>query len=210
MSLTTTTLSSAVGQTDTSIVVASATSFVANMFVKVDDEIMQIAKNYSSGTTIPVQRGVESSKQTTHVSGANVTIFLASDESGAAAQTVTQFSAQRSRRVVSYGAAGAIALPNAGEDVVAVINGTSGLAMTLAAPTKDLDGCMLYIVANGKAAHTVTITAGIGAGGSSMDVGTFATTEQTGCCLMAVNGAWVLWANGIGSAGTQVAGVVWA
>ena len=31
-----------------------------------------------------------------------------------------------------------------------------------------------------------------------------------GCELVAVNGFWVLIANGIGSAGTQVAGVVWA
>ncbi len=82
--------------------------------------------------------------------------------------------------------------------------------MTLAAPTKDLDGSMLFILSNGKGAHTVTITAGVGGGGATMDVGTYNTTEQTGCALMALNGAWVLWANGIGSTGTQVAGVVWA
>jgi hypothetical protein len=82
--------------------------------------------------------------------------------------------------------------------------------MTLANPTKDMDGSMLYIVANGKAAHTVTYSAGVGNGGGTMDVGTYNATEATGCALMAVNGFWVLWANGIGSSGTQVAGVVWA
>jgi len=210
MALTTTTLSSACAQSDTSIVVTSATSFVAGMFVKVDEEIMQIAKNYSSGTTVPVQRGLDGSTQRAHPVSTNVTIFLASDEQPAPQQVVQFPTGAKSRRALYYSAAGAITLPNPGEDMLAVINGTSGLAMTLAAPTKDLDGSILYVVANGKAAHTVTITAGIGAGGSSMDVGTYNTTEQTGCALMAVNGAWVLWANGIGSSGTQVAGVVWA
>jgi hypothetical protein len=51
---------------------------------------------------------------------------------------------------------------------------------------------MLYIVANGKAAHTMTYTAGVGNGGGTMDVGTFNATEATGCVLMAVNGFWVL------------------
>jgi hypothetical protein len=43
-----------------------------------------------------------------------------------------------------------------------------------------------------------------------MDVGTYNTTEATGCALMALNGFWLLWANGIASSGTQLAGVVWA
>jgi hypothetical protein len=94
--------------------------------------------------------------------------------------------------------------------MVAILNGTGVLAMTLANPTKDMDGCQLTIVANGKAAHTITYTAGVGNGGGTMDVGTFNATEATGCVLMAVNGFWVLIANGIGSSGTQVAGVVWA
>jgi hypothetical protein len=210
MALTTTTLSAACGQTDVSIAVTSATSFVAGMFVKVDDEVMQIAKNYVSGTTIPVQRGLDGSKQTTHVSSTNVTIFLASDETPSA-QTVVQFpTAGTPRRKLYYAAAGAITLPNAGEDMVAIIIGTSTLAMTLADPTKDMDGSFLYIISNGKGAHTVTYTGGVGAGGTTMDVGTYNTTEQTGCALMAANGKWVLWANGIGSSGTQVAGVVWA
>lgn len=210
MALTTTTLSSAVAQADISIVVASATGFAAGNLILVDQEVMQVAKNYSSGTTIPVQRGLDGSIQTTHKASANATTFLASDETGATAQTFTQFPLARGRRLLSYSAAGAITLPNVGEDMVAVINGTGALAMTLANPTKDMDGAMLYVIANGKAAHTVTYTAGVGNGGSTMDVGTYNATEATGCALVACNGFWVLWANGIGSTGTQLAGVVWA
>jgi len=211
MALTTTTLSSAVAVTDTSIVVASATGFVAGMLIRVDDEVMKVQQGYSSGTTIPVLRGRDGSANVAHPKTANVNVELGSDLSaGPAPQTSVQWPGVRSRRIVSYSAAGAITPPNPGEDVMAVINGTSALAMTLVAPTKDIDGSMLYIFANGKAAHTVTITAGVGGGGSTMDVGTYATTEASGCALCALNGAWVLWANGIGSSGTQVAGVVWA
>jgi hypothetical protein len=80
MALTTTTLSSAVAQSDVSIVVASATGFAAGNLVLVDGEQMQVAKNYVSGTTIPVQRGIDGTVQTTHKVSANVVTFLASDQ----------------------------------------------------------------------------------------------------------------------------------
>lgn len=211
MALTTTTLSSAVAVTDTTLVVASATGAAAGTLVRVDQEVMQIAKGYVSGTTIPVQRGQGGTATAAHPVTANVTFFLGSDESSQAPQSAVQWPVGSvPRTVASYSAAGAIGLPAPGSDAVAIINGTSALAMTLASPTKDMDGSILYIVANGKAAHTVTYTGGVGGGGTTMDVGTYTATEQTGCALMAVNGLWVLWANGIGSAGTQVAGVVWA
>src|SRR4051812_47184333 len=126
MALTTTTLSAAVAIADNTIAVTSATSFVAGMFIKIDDETLQITKNYVSGTTIPVLRGLESATAT-HKSGANVTIFLASDEAGASAQTFTQWPAVKARRMLSYSASGAVTLPNPGEDMVAVFNGTSVL-----------------------------------------------------------------------------------
>src|SRR2546426_3572 len=163
MSLNTTTVSSAVGQTDTSIVVASATGVAAGSFAVLDQEVMQVSKNYSTGTTIPVQRGLDGSVQTTHKASANITFYLGSDEA-IAAVNVVQFPKVRGRDHLSYSAAGAITLPTPGNDMIAVINGTGALAMTLANPTKDMDGCMLYIIANGKAAHTVTYTAGVGNG----------------------------------------------
>ena len=211
MALNKTTLSSAMTTTSTTAVVASATGAAANGLLKVDDEVMLITKSYVSGTTIPVLRGQDGTLTAAHPASANAIIFLATDEPGATAQTSPQWPlAGRNRSMLSYSAAGAITLPSPGQDMLAVINGTSTLAMTLANPTTDMDGCMLIICSNGKGAHTVTYAAGVGIGGASMDVGTYNTTEATGCILIALNGFWLLIGNGIGSSGTQVAGVVWA
>lgn len=210
MALTTTTLASAVLAADTAIVLTSATGVSAGSYFLVDQEIMQAVKSYVSGTTVQVLRGLEGTIQSAHKASANITLGASTDFSLPVGPTVTTYPVVRGRTMTSYSAAGAIALPNAGSDAIAVINGTGALAMTLANPTKDMDGCMLWIIANGKAAHTVTYSAGVGNGGGTMDVGTYNATEATGCALVACNGFWVLWANGIGSAGTQVAGVVWA
>lgn len=210
MALTTTTLSSAVAANDNSIVVASATGFAAGNFILVDQEVMQVQGSYVSGTTIPVKRGQDGSVTAAHKASANCNVFLASDESGASPQTVVQWPNVRARRMLSYSAAGAISLPNPGEDMIAVINGTGALAMTLASPTKDMDGCELKLIANGKAAHTVTYTVGLGNGGASFDVGTFSASLQGGCTLTAVNGFWVLTGAGIATATGATGAPLWA
>ena len=192
MALTTTTLSSAVAVTDNSIVVASATGAAAGTLARIDDELFQIAQSYVSGTTIPVLRGRDGSATAAHKASANVVFFLASDQSGASAQTNVQYPSQKPRRIVSYSAAGAIALPAPGEDMIAVINGTGALAMTLAVPTKDLDGCVLWFAPNGKAAHTVTASGGFGANTTNSDVLTFHATQVTCVQAMAMNGVWQL------------------
>jgi len=187
---------------DNSIVVASATSVASGRLIRIDEEWMEVAKNYSEGTTVPVLRGQQGSATLAHVSSANVVHGLASDFSAPPAGTSlgVTLPAARARRVTSYSAAGAIAFPGAGEDMVAVIIGTSALAMTIANPTKDIDGSILVVIANGKAAHTLTYTAGLGNGGSAYDVGTFSATLAGGCQLMACNGFWVLIGNGIATA----------
>lgn len=208
-----TTLSAAVGVSDTTIVVASATSFVAGGVVKIDGELMKVGSSYVSGTTIPVSRGRDGTATKAHVSSALVTFELPSDiTSFQAPQTAVQWPNIVARTVESYSASGAITLPSPGQDKIVFLNGTSALAMTIANPTADLDGSIVYVLSNAKGAHTLTVggSSGVGNGGSTMDVGTYNTTEATGCALMAANGFWVLWANGIGSSGTQVAGVVFA
>lgn len=72
MALTFTTLSAAVSVTDTSIVVASATSVAAGNILRVDGETMVVAKNYASGTTVPVLRGQDGTVTAAHISGAAV------------------------------------------------------------------------------------------------------------------------------------------
>ena len=209
MALTTTTLSSAVGQTDVSIVVASATGFAAGSLVRVDGEFMQVAKNYVSGTTIPVQRGQDGTVQTTHKASANVNVGLASDFANPPGQVPLAVTNPLTPAlpIYSYSAAGAIS-PVGG---IHVINGTGALAMTLASPTKDMDGVLMVLIANGKAAHTVTYTTtGFGNGGASFDVATFTASLQTGCICMAMNGVWVVIGNGILGATAATAGPLFA
>lgn len=190
----TTTLSAAVGVNDVSIVVASATSFVAGAFVRVDQELMKIGSSYVSGTTIPVQRGQDGTVTAAHKVTANVTANLGSDfttEGGNAAQTFTQYPGVRSRLITSITASGAIPIQPPGSDQVVMLNGTSVIAATLANPTKDMDGDILYVIGNGKAAHTITYTAGLGNGGSSLDVGTAAGGNLCAVQFMACGGFWV-------------------
>lgn len=191
MALTATTLSAAVAVNDNSIVVASATGFAAGSQVLVDQENMQVAQNYVSGTTIPVLRGRDGTATVAHKVTAPCIVELASDLSGPSATTTVQFPPVRARRIINYATAGAITLPAPGEDMVAIIDGTSTLAMTLANPTKDMDGSLLIIVANGKSASTVTYTAGFGNAGSSYDVITFQNAGQVSLPLIAANGIWV-------------------
>lgn len=194
MALTRTTLSAAVALGDTSILVASATGIVANDLVKVDEEFMQVLSTYASGTTIPVRRGQNGTAQVAHPTTAGVVHAATSDAEwgGTPAATVVPYGlAGRRRRVLSYSAAGAITLPVAGEDMVAVLNGTTILAMTVADPTTDLDGARLTIIGNGVAAHTITFASGISGAGGSYDVVTVNASAPVAIEVMACNALWM-------------------
>jgi len=192
MSLARTTLSSACAATDTSIVVANATGFAAGNELRVDGEVMRVGKTYSSGTTIPLDgRGLDGTYVFAHPTSAGVVVGSAGDWANAAPQTVDTYPvAGRARTFTSYSAAGAIALPTAGADAVAFINGTA-LAMTLALPTKDLDGSILIIVGTQGAAHSVTVASGLGGATTGYTVGTFDGTGQCSMMLIACNSIWV-------------------
>lgn len=209
MALTATTLAGAVVVDQNTITVASATGFTSGNLVRVDDEIMQVAKGYVSGTSIPVLRGRDGTAGVAHANAANVVVGTAADFSTLGAPQVTTGYpiAGRARPVVSYSASGAIALPNPGADAVAILNGTGALAMTLAVPTKDMDGCLLIIGANGKAAHTVTATGGFGANTTASDVMTFHATQATAVQCMAFNGVWNLIGHVAGAATVAGAGL---
>ena len=190
MALATTTLSSAVVVTDTSIVVASATSVAAGRIVLVDGEFMQVTQDYVSGTTVNVVRGQNGTVTAAHVASANVTHGAAADFTVPSAGTANLKPGLIPFTTTSYSAAGAVAF-GAAQWTTAIINGTDALAMTLADPDSSQDGIILAIVANGKAAHTVTYTAGLGDAGSGYDVGTFDGSGQ--CCMLltAANSIWV-------------------
>lgn len=193
MSLARTTVTSPVTVTDTSIVVSSATGFAAGYVVRINDEQMRITSAYSTGTTIPVIRGQEGTLVRAHADDTGVTCGTAADWTAGGPQVgLTYPLAGRARVVTSYDADGAITLPPAGTDAVAVLNGTTQWDMTVAAPTKDLDGSILWIISDGGAAHTVTFTGGLSGASTSYDV---ITTNATAPTLlgpfMACNSLWM-------------------
>lgn len=186
MALTTTTNSAAIAQLDTSITVASGTGFLANSLIRINGEWMKVTQGYVSGTAIPVIRGQDGTPQVAHAVTSNVTVGLASDFITAPPNVVVTTPIQPAFPLKAYGATGAIDV----KQHIAVLNGTSVLAMTLAAPTKDMDGQMLIFLGNGKAAHTITYTAGFGANTTNSDVITFHATQAQCCMAIAANGVW--------------------
>jgi hypothetical protein len=186
-----TTLSTAVTLGAKEIVGAAATSISAGRLLQVDGEIMQVSKAYvPASTTVPVLRGVLGSVQAAHVASARVVHGDASDFS-APAGTLAQFApGGRVRKVISYTAASTITPPKPGEDLVIVLNGTSVVALTIAVPTKDLDGCEMTFVANGAAAHTLTFTGGLSDAGGSYDIVTFNGTKPAALKVIACNEMW--------------------
>ncbi len=98
--------------------------------------------------------------------------------------------AGRARVINEYSADGAIALPPAGGDALAVISGTAHTGMTLAVPSKDLNGSRLTIIDLTNAAHVVTIAAGVN--GGSLATLTWDATGRAGVTLLAYNEIWYL------------------
>lgn len=191
MALTRTTLNGAITADDYIIRVTSATGFAKGEYLKVDDEFMLTLAD-ASGTLITVQRGVNGTAAKAHVTGAGVVTGTGDEFTGDAVTTASGYPLSGLQsRVQSYTAAGAITLPSPGTEMLAILNGTTILAMTVAAPTSDMDGSTLYIASNGAAAHTVTFTGGLSGGGSSYDV---LTVNATAPVLLgpfkAVNSLW--------------------
>lgn len=194
MALTSTTLSAAATNKDKSILVASATGFAAGSYVLIGRELCRVSKEYVSGTTIPLdQRGLDGA-QVAHVTSELVTVGLASDfpapVPGGAGGNV--YPAAPGMDIAYYSAAGAITLPSGGRNMMAVILGTGALAMTLASPTREMEGCQLIVTNTGKAAHTVTLTAGFGANTTNSDVVTFNAGQSGGFLAVAAGGVWNL------------------
>ena len=192
MALTRTTINGAITGNDTTIRVASATGFTKGSYLRIDNELL-LQTGEASGTVIPVRRGQNGTAAVAHVTGAGVVVGLASDfpEPAAGSASPVTLPTQPNRMLTSYSASGAITLPDAGSDVVAILNGTSVLAMTVAAPTAEMDGCCLYIAGNGVAAHTVTFTGGLSGASTNYDVITVnASAPVLLGPFMAVNSLW--------------------
>lgn len=191
MSLANTTLGAAKAASDTKITVASATGFAIGYLVRIGDESYQVSKGYVAGsTTVPL--GIEKGGTVCvdHPSGAQVTVGSQQDW---AQQTAPQANsafpiAGRARVIKEYAANGAIDLPPAGGDALAVLVGTAHTGMTLAAPTKDLNGCKLGILDLTGAAHVITIASGFG--GGALNTATFDSSGRCYFELIAYNEIW--------------------
>lgn len=195
MALTTTTLSGAIGLNDTLIKVASGTGFGRGKYLRIGDEMLQQTADADAASTtlIPVVRGQNGTVAQAHVTTENVTVGTGAEFTGDTVATADSYPlAGRQRRVLQYAASGAITLPSPGTDGVAVLIGTSALAMTVAAPSKDMDGCKLTIFGNAKSASTIQFdgTVGLGNAGSSYDVITLQNAGNVGVEVMAINGFW--------------------
>lgn len=91
-----------------------------------------------------------------------------------------------SNRILSYTVAGALFLVPGVHSI-----GTAGaLAMTLAPPTKDMDGMIMIITSSTAQAHTVTYTAGFSQTTTSSDVATFGGAVNDGFMIQANAGVW--------------------
>lgn len=190
MALATTTLAAAATAIDTTITVASATSVAAGRLIIVDQEQMQVAQSYVSGTTIPVLRGREGTKASAHVITAAVTHGTAADFANAAPQTATTYPTLRPVLVQSVTATSSITLPQAGVDMRLVINATSAATLTIAAPSRDMDGTLLWIVSTTVAQHVLSFTGGLGGVGSGYTTVTAASGAQLSVQVIAAGGFW--------------------
>jgi len=193
MALNTTTLTGAVTIDQNIIAVAAATGFAAGSFAVVDHEVMEVQEGYVAGSlNVPVLRGRDGTATTTHASAARITVGVAADFlSATEAQQATNYPISTpGRRRTSISATGALPLPLAGNDLDVFLNGTTIIAATLANPTNDMDGSRLTVIGNGKAAHTITYTAGLGGVGATADVITFSATQAGAVQLVAAGGFW--------------------
>ena len=188
MAQTTTTISAAVGATDLTLPVTSATGVAAGNYLRLDNEFMVVTA--VSGTNISVRaRGDKGSGAVAHnilaVANTGLDSDLAVQPMGQASQIDPQFPT-----IVTYSAAGAIAIPN--QNTLVVLNGGAARAMTLAGPGKDQDGLTLTVLNASAYAHTVTYTAGFYGDTTSSDVITFAAKAGASFICVARGGTWGL------------------
>ena len=161
MAQTTTTISAAVTASDQIIPVTSAIGFTAGNYLRIDNEFMVVVS--VSGTNIPVNlRGDQGSGAVAHNILAVADTGLSSDLADLPLGETTQVDPSK-ETIVSYSAAGAIAIP------------TQNTLVLLNADAK---------------ANTVTYTAGFYGDTTSSDVATFAAKTGASFSIIARGGTW--------------------
>lgn len=192
MALATTTLSATITATDTKIVLASATSIAVGRLLLIDQEVMQVSKEWVSGTTIPVLRGLDGTAAVAHFLTAAVTHGLGTDFPNPRPQTATVYPVVRATIVTSVTTTStSLVLPPAGCDMRVVINLATAISLTIPVPTKEMDGTIITFVASAIAIqHALIFTGGLNGGSTGYTTFTAAATGSTCFSVMACNALW--------------------
>lgn len=212
MAITATTTSAAVGASDTTVSVASATGITAPNFqtaagityLRLDNEVMLVVGVV--GTVVSVLRAQDGTVATTHVSGALVQIGLPSDF---ATRTQVFDNIAVNTLVVTGRKLPAIWLSGSADAIPAGVSGyyvikTAGVdAMTLAAPTLAQEGNVIDIWSDTTNAHTLTATSLLANGTALKTTATFPAFRGAGLTLVARNLVYHVVSNGA-SAGVVV------
>lgn len=190
MSFNSTTLAAAIDANTLDIPLTSATGASAGRICKIENEYSVVTKVVGTIATVR-SRGDNGTRAVAHNILAPVVFGDATDFG----QTDIPPARHRGQieqidDLVSYGAAGAIALPS--KDTTVVLTGGAAQAMTLADPLRNMDGIKLKIVTSGAFAHTVTSASGFNAGGASVDVATYAAAVGNNLVLEAFGGKWIV------------------
>lgn len=195
MSITATTLASAVTADDLTIRVASATGSLIKNVIQIDNEFLTQTAD-ANGTTLAVRRGEQGTYNQAHNVGAVVLMGLASDFPAAPPGAAIPQPVAPSWTVASYSEPGAIAIPTTKQNVFVKLSGDGADAMTLAAPTYAQEGQEMLIQAEAAQAYTVAGTFNGGGGGA--DLATFGGAVGDTLHVKAVSLAWkVINLNGV-------------
>jgi len=174
MSLTATTIASAISATDQKFNLTSGTGVEVGDILRVNDEFMKVQGFDSPKVT--VQRGIWGTNAIAHG-------ILSIAVHG----YPYEFAPRPKPRLYTYGEAGAITLAPGIHRLIAA----SGAAMTLAAPTADMEGEEILIIAG--AAQAYTVTGSYNNAGST--VATFAAAIGNCIKLVVINGYWCVTLN---------------
>jgi hypothetical protein len=170
MAITATTLSAAVGLTDTTVLLASITGVTTPSFqtgsgityLFIDQELLLVMNAPAAATSpVLVKRGMGGTIQATHVSGSQVQVGLPSDFTPFVEAIGPSLTTRQTEGSLNWpatflsGSTDAIPAGVAGFYVVK----TAGVnAMTLAAPTVAQEGNIITVQSDTTNAHTITAT----------------------------------------------------
>lgn len=192
MSITKTTLAAAITSADfnQTLRVASATGQAKGNLIRIDNEWFVQSIDSNSSVTLKVIGGQNGSYNQAHASGAAVLMGLPSDFESNPPGTAVPLPVAPAWDMVTYSAAGAIAVPSTmTNQFVSLISG-AGSAMTLVDPTSAQEGVELILMAKDAQAYTVTNTTGFNNGSTASDVATFNGTLGSSMQIKAINRIW--------------------